>query len=191
MKKIILFVAIFSFHLWAIGARPLSMGNAFVAVADDIHSIFYNPAGIANIKAMEATSMRVLNNRDSMNFKEWIAMSNEMKEGGMGGGYIHRVDWEGYVDLDKDGKKDDNEPHLALDNDIAIFTIGGYGQGMLKKTSFGVNIRRYASSLMRSCGIEIGGAKFSELGKKQSKVGVDIGILHNFNKNISFGFAIY
>ncbi|MEW6102756.1 MAG: hypothetical protein AB1630_02870 [bacterium] len=191
MKKVILFVVIFSLSGWGIGARPLSMGGAFVAVADDIHSIFYNPAGIANIKEMEASSMRVLNNRDSMNFKEWIAISNGIKEGGMGGAYLHSVDWLGYADLDSDGIEDGNEPYLALDNNIAIFTIGGYGQGMLKKTGFGVNIRRYSESLMKTWGIETGGAKFKETGSKQSKIGVDIGILHNFNKNISFGFAIY
>ena len=32
-----------------IGIRPLGMGGAFTAVADDINSIFYNPAGLANL----------------------------------------------------------------------------------------------------------------------------------------------
>ncbi len=35
------------------GARPVAMGGAFAPIADDINSIFYNPAGIANIENME------------------------------------------------------------------------------------------------------------------------------------------
>lgn len=32
------------------GLRPLGMGNAFVAVADDFNALFYNPAGLARLK---------------------------------------------------------------------------------------------------------------------------------------------
>jgi len=32
------------------GVRPLAMGNAFVAVADDYNALFYNPAGLARLK---------------------------------------------------------------------------------------------------------------------------------------------
>lgn len=32
------------------GLRPLGMGNAYVAVADDYNALFYNPAGLARIK---------------------------------------------------------------------------------------------------------------------------------------------
>ena len=32
------------------GVRPLAMGNAYVAIADDYNALFYNPAGIARLK---------------------------------------------------------------------------------------------------------------------------------------------
>ena len=32
------------------GARPAGLGNSFVAIADDVHSIFYNPAGLATVE---------------------------------------------------------------------------------------------------------------------------------------------
>ena len=32
----------------SVGARPLGMGKAFVGLADDVGSIYLNPAGIAN-----------------------------------------------------------------------------------------------------------------------------------------------
>lgn len=32
-----------------VGARPLAMGSTFFTLADDVHSLFWNPAGLANI----------------------------------------------------------------------------------------------------------------------------------------------
>jgi len=40
-----------------VGARPLGMGGAFVAVADDANSVYWNPAGLTSLKGMEFTSM--------------------------------------------------------------------------------------------------------------------------------------
>jgi hypothetical protein len=37
-----------------VGARPLAMGETFVAVADDATSLFWNPAGIAKVERFEA-----------------------------------------------------------------------------------------------------------------------------------------
>ena len=35
------------------GARPVAIGGAFTGIADDINTIFYNPAGLTNISSME------------------------------------------------------------------------------------------------------------------------------------------
>jgi len=39
------------------GARPAGMGYAFAAVADDPNAVYYNPAGLGNLKDIEATGM--------------------------------------------------------------------------------------------------------------------------------------
>lgn len=39
------------------GARPLGMGRAFDAIADDADAIFLNPGGLAGIKGLQAMSM--------------------------------------------------------------------------------------------------------------------------------------
>lgn len=39
------------------GARPTAMGGAFVGLADDLNSLTWNPAGLANVGAMEFTMM--------------------------------------------------------------------------------------------------------------------------------------
>ena len=41
----------------AVGARPLALGGAFVAVADDANTLFNNPAGLGEIEKIKFTSM--------------------------------------------------------------------------------------------------------------------------------------
>lgn len=40
------------------GARPLGMGGAFVAVADDVTALHWNPAGLANLQGFQVFGMR-------------------------------------------------------------------------------------------------------------------------------------
>lgn len=39
------------------GARPIAMGGAFTAAADDVNSIVWNPAGLAKLPALQLTLM--------------------------------------------------------------------------------------------------------------------------------------
>lgn len=41
------------------GARPAGMGEAFTGVADDIHAIYWNPAGLGTLKSAEMTGMHM------------------------------------------------------------------------------------------------------------------------------------
>jgi S-layer homology domain len=43
------------------GARPMSLGGAFVGMSDDVNSIFYNPAGLANAKGITLTAKDIKN----------------------------------------------------------------------------------------------------------------------------------
>jgi len=45
-----------SFLDLGLGARPLALGNAFVAVADGIDSLLYNPAGLFNVEGIGVSS---------------------------------------------------------------------------------------------------------------------------------------
>lgn len=40
-----------------VGARPIGMGSAFAAVADDISAVHWNPAGLAQLRSREAGAM--------------------------------------------------------------------------------------------------------------------------------------
>ena len=52
------------------GVRPLAMGNAYVAVADDFNSLFYNPAGLARLDAWDGEFLnpRVAISKDTLSF---------------------------------------------------------------------------------------------------------------------------
>ena len=40
-------------HSWGVGSRAIGMGGAFTGVADDYSALYYNPAGLGQIKNME------------------------------------------------------------------------------------------------------------------------------------------
>jgi hypothetical protein len=46
-----------AFALQGVGARPAGMGGAFIGVADDIEAVYYNPAGLGNLKNSGMTAM--------------------------------------------------------------------------------------------------------------------------------------
>ncbi|MBI4422522.1 MAG: hypothetical protein HY554_02275, partial [Elusimicrobia bacterium] len=45
------------FLKFAPGARPAGMGEAFSGLADDIHAVYFNPAGLAWLPEAQATGM--------------------------------------------------------------------------------------------------------------------------------------
>ncbi|OGS21977.1 MAG: hypothetical protein A2252_00345 [Elusimicrobia bacterium RIFOXYA2_FULL_39_19] len=46
----------FNFLKIGVGARPVGMGGAFAGLSDDINSIYWNPAGLAQLKNREMTA---------------------------------------------------------------------------------------------------------------------------------------
>ncbi|MEW6607607.1 MAG: conjugal transfer protein TraF [bacterium] len=171
-----------------LGARPLSMGGAFVAVADDVHSCYWNPAGMSNIKRIELTGMKTMNNRDVISYQEWYAGAVRAgNAAGIGGSYIHEISWI-------DETENTTGRNYVFDEKWKVFSIGGYGTGILKNTAFGVNIRKITYSLMTGNGTGAstwgGGADFRNKGYETDSLGYDIGILHNLNEHFTIGILI-
>ncbi|MBU1043690.1 MAG: hypothetical protein KJ915_04745 [Candidatus Omnitrophica bacterium] len=63
---IIGFIVIFNQNVWAVqgGARPISMGGAFVALADDANASTWNPAGLGWQKDHEVSVSSTINGRN-------------------------------------------------------------------------------------------------------------------------------
>ncbi|MCL6584517.1 MAG: hypothetical protein K6U11_12870 [bacterium] len=70
---LVLILSVSSDSLACWGTRPLSMGGAFSAVSDDVHSIYWNPAGLSRVKNFDFTYSRWLNNRDNINYDDFAA----------------------------------------------------------------------------------------------------------------------
>lgn len=73
------------------GLRPLAMGNAFVAVADDYNALFYNPAGLARLKEWDgeflnpsvevsANSIKVIKEVMSLSFSDTDAVLDFLEQ---------------------------------------------------------------------------------------------------------------
>jgi hypothetical protein len=118
-----------SFNIINPSARSLGMGNSFVAVADDINSIYSNPAGLGNLKSWEVlTSYSKLYWGISNLAESFIGVGVPFKEYGSVG-----VGWYNF-----------NE---SLYNENVFYLVYAYP---IKDASFGVNfkylIRNYISN---------------------------------------------
>lgn len=89
MKKLIIWISMFVLLLWVyspafastdqagleidvlkagVGARPLGMGSAFTAVADDSDAPFWNPAGLSQVKFHEISTMQTKLSTDANHY---------------------------------------------------------------------------------------------------------------------------
>ncbi|MEW5944969.1 MAG: hypothetical protein AB1742_02095 [bacterium] len=81
------------------GVRPQGMGNAFVAVAGDINSIYWNPAGLALIKRGESQLM--IEHQDLYGFgvdENYVAFAQNKfgfswRHTGVGADFLFGADW--------------------------------------------------------------------------------------------------
>jgi len=82
-----------------LGARPIGMGKAYVAVADDANAVFLNPAGLSQVTEWKATSMssQIL---QIVDYKHAAAVM-PTKYGTVGIGYISLSTPAGYYTTDK------------------------------------------------------------------------------------------
>jgi hypothetical protein len=93
IKKVLLLIVALAFILpvlsWAgdspvyiRGIRPLGMGNAFTAVADDQNDFFYNPAGLTQISKwqMNIASLPITVSNDTFDLYKWINDNQDQLE---------------------------------------------------------------------------------------------------------------
>lgn len=150
-----------------VGARPLGMGGAFVAIADDANAIYWNPAGLAQSRQKEVTYTRTMNNRDSYNYNEFIGFTNYDKtsQTAYGFGYIRESlegSWQG-----KDVELTDNWLIFSLGKKISDnFYLGGNIRSMDKE-------------------ITVGPDSISD-----SDISIDLSALYKFNQKLSLGLLI-
>src|SRR5882672_12002483 len=74
----------FAFLKLGVGARPMGMGSAYVALADDPTAVYWNPAGLGGAEGAQVT---VMHNEWIQDFRqEFAAVSRSIGKGALGFG---------------------------------------------------------------------------------------------------------
>ena len=144
-----------------IGAKPSGMGESFVGIADDVNSIFWNPAGLTNLKSFETSLSGVLLYQGiyygSIGVGKNISKSSSL---GIGMIYLGMDKIKGY---DKWGNSNPEGDYTANDRAVSV----SYGQKISSKVSIGICIKT-----------------IQQIIEKVSATGTayDIGMLYSLNK---------
>lgn len=162
------------------------MGNAFTALADDVYSAYYNPAGLVQVKRSEFTAYYSrlyagLSDNSSIG-RSYIAYAHPLKKYGTLG--------FSYLSLDLSGLY--SESVMAVHYAQAVKTKWNLG-GSLKflRKSFGTDA--YTGNAINSdTGASLGGADplFAENGTSKSAASLDIGAQYRLSKIYGLGFSI-
>ena len=168
MKRILPILFIFSFVLGQydqlfVGTRPMSMGGAFTAVADDANTITWNPAGLPGLRRTEFTTT----------YADLYAMGITQSYMGFVRPFSDRValgfDWSNIGFDDKE---------LLYAENKLNFAVGIQPHRMF---SFGFTLKY----LMRD--MQLDGTSYG----KSSGLGYDAGLLIQPLKNLKLGLGLY
>lgn len=157
------------------GARPLAMGNAFTAVADDAHAVYYNPAGLPQVRRPEITAgygKLFSGLKDSSNLGAgFIAAAQPLRQGSWGTAGM------GWLSLNlQDAYREDSLLLSYGKETFAGLFLGGSAK--LLKRSFGSDPYTRADPL------------FQRYGQNTTNYSFDFGLLYRPDPSYSFGFAV-
>ncbi|MFH0948467.1 MAG: PorV/PorQ family protein [Elusimicrobiota bacterium] len=137
-----------------VGGRASSMGEAFVAISDDLYGLHYNPAGMVNLKRdFTATYFQ----EPDIGFNYGLfGYGRSVKNLGVFAGSVYmydagKIDWE-----DENG----NASKLNIQRDY-LFTFG-YSKEIIRDFSAGINTKLFTSTIIEkyhatAYGMDIGG----------------------------------
>jgi hypothetical protein len=175
-----------SFEQLPTGGRQAGLGNAFVALADDVYSAYYNPAGLVQVKRSEFTAFYSrlyagLSDNSSIS-RSYVGYAHPLRKYGTLGFSFLSLDLSGLY----------SESTMALHYAHAVREKWNLG-GSLKflRKSFGSD--PYTQSAINSdTGASLGGADplFAQNGTSKSGMALDVGAQYRLSKIYGLGFAI-
>ena len=164
------------------GARPTAMGGTYVVVGDDVQSLMYNPAGLAQMDRREVTSeysKLYAGLTDGSNISQYFF------------GYGQRIKYGGTVAF---GWK-----QLSLDNLYVERTLSmGYGEWITERVAAGFALKQLHHSfaipnqIVDNSGNITAGTPdfFQRYGNSNSAYGIDIGVLARLTGRHTLGLSI-
>ncbi len=156
-----------AFNDIGVGARPLGLGGAFVALADDSNAANYNAAGLGYIDAIH------------------VGVTREQRFNGL----ITYNAFSGVIPIGMLGSIGANIGILAEDSEIyrEQTLLFSYGKAFLKQFSIGVNLKRFSTTFDETNEFVAGNAYFTQT--SASAISVDVGIITKPVTGLSIGVA--
>ncbi len=157
------------------GARPLGMGSAFVALADDINAIYYNPAGLVRLQKNEFTSSYG---------RLYVGLDDESNLGWGFSGYAQPLGKYGTIGL--------GYLNFALLGDYTENTfIFTYSKWISHRFAMGLNLKLLKQKIFQDSYTSLD--PVFEFGTKDTVQGlsIDAGYIYNFTEKLSFGVSFY
>ena len=175
LGMLVLFIALILFTIptfaafndIGVGARPLGLGGAFVALADDSNAANYNAAGLGYIDAIHAGVTREQRFNGLITYN---ALSSIVPVGILGSIGAH-------IGI------------LAEDSDIyqEQTLVFSYGKAFLKQFAIGVNLKRFSTAFDETNEFVAGNDYFTQT--SASAISVDVGIIAKPVAGLSIGVA--
>ncbi|MEW5866239.1 MAG: hypothetical protein AB1774_05190 [Bacillota bacterium] len=149
-----------------VGARPLAMGGAFIAVADDSSAAYWNPAGLVALRHRELALTYTVNNRSRYNYDEFLSWAGPGPAATAGGLSIIK---------EHTGAREGSGAYEASDwlvYSVAKSLSGGF--------SVGANVR-YEVHIRRAPGMEsVSGTRW----------GFDVALLYRASTELALGLLV-
>ena len=174
------------------GVRAMGMGGAFIAVADDVQTVYWNPAGLVNVKEPQFGWQRSTNYRQNTNYIDVYEFAMPLEKDKSGIGLHYTNNWE-------TPQFPINEPEY--NNYKSYWWTLSYGQKVSDKFSVGINVRlekdsgepinnnnnNAAATLLRGLKASAPSASSSV---SETTWSTDLGFLYKASPKLSFGIYI-
>jgi len=122
-----------SFLKIGVGARPLGMGGGYIAIADDVNAIYWNPGALARLTKREISAMHT-EWIDDLKY-EFVGYAHPLRKGTLAGSIV-------YLRMGEMEKRDENRK--LLNETFTAYDFAGtisYSRLVNQKTSIGISLK--------------------------------------------------
>ncbi|OGR84263.1 MAG: hypothetical protein A2902_05170 [Elusimicrobia bacterium RIFCSPLOWO2_01_FULL_64_13] len=158
------------------GARPIGMASAFTAVADDAHAVYYNPAGLAQVRRGEMTAgygKLFAGLKDNSNLGSgFLGIAQPLKSGKLGTLGV------GWLSLNLQNAYREDVIGLSYGKELWVDGLFLGATGKILKRKFGSDIYTAVDPL------------FAQHGYNTSNVSADLAMMYRPSASFSFGLML-
>ena len=160
-----------------VGARPLGMGGAFTAIADNSDAPYWNPAGLSQMKHSEISAMQTKLSTDADHY--YVSYVTPFLSGGLGISWIQI----GMGSITQTGTTDayNDVENLGIFSYFSNAYMLAYGQNITDNLSFGITAKYLTSDMPGLVSIE---------GASAYGYSITPGLLYKPTNDLSIGFKV-